>query len=85
MPGRGKRRRRGREAAWRTAARTASGTGRWETVFETTDAAEFRDRLRELRTAGEPVDPGLLRIDTFCGRLVHGTVHRLSVFVPFGP
>ncbi|MFI1443625.1 hypothetical protein [Streptomyces fructofermentans] len=50
-------------------------------VFETRDESEFHARLRDLRAGNEPYDKELVRIDTFCGRLSHPTVRRLSVFV----
>ncbi|WP_042372986.1 hypothetical protein [Streptacidiphilus neutrinimicus] len=53
--------------------------GRWEVIFETRDQAELRAHPSWLRDAG--IDPGMLRIDTFCVRLVQPTTYRMSEFV----
>ncbi|MFF3417472.1 hypothetical protein ACFYW9_22615 [Streptomyces sp. NPDC002698] len=52
-------------------------------VFETRDVSEFNAHLRGLRAGKESFDGELARIDTFCGRLSHPTVYRLSLFVPY--
>ncbi|MFG3257239.1 hypothetical protein [Streptomyces sp. NPDC048172] len=81
MPGQRKRKSQRRHAAERMAART-SGPGRWEVVFETQSAAEWREGLRRLRTEAADIDWELTRIDTLCGRLQQPTTYRLSRFVP---
>ncbi|MDN3021767.1 hypothetical protein [Streptomyces sp. S.PB5] len=66
----------------RSAARTAPGTGDWTVLFETQDESKWHARLRALRSAEEPIDWELTRIDVLCGRLAHPTTYRLSLFVP---
>ncbi|MGN9795694.1 hypothetical protein ACTMTU_31960 [Streptomyces sp. OZ13] len=79
MPGQRKRKRRQQDASRRV---TAPGAGRWDVVFETQDASEFRAHLRRLRSADVGIDWATARIDTLCGRVVHPTTYRLSLFVP---
>lgn len=81
MPGQRKRKR-SRERAHR---RTAETPGRWEPLFSTGDQAELRAYLRRLQAEDTGIDPELLRIDTFCGRLTHPSSHRVSLFVPESP
>ncbi|MDX3071327.1 hypothetical protein [Streptomyces sp. MI02-7b] len=38
--------------------------------------------MRRLRSSGTRIDWTAVRMDTLCGRLVHPTVYRLSLFVP---
>lgn len=78
MPGQRKRKR-SRERAGRRVAETP---GRWEPLFSTGDQAELRAYVRRLQAEGAVTDLNLLRIDTFCGRLVHPTTYRVSLFVP---
>ncbi|WP_328299318.1 hypothetical protein OG389_16890 [Streptomyces sp. NBC_00435] len=78
MPGQRKRKR-SRERARRRAEDTP---GRWEPLFSTGDPAELGEYLRRVHADGTVTDPAQLRIDTFCGRLVHPTTHQVSIFVP---
>ncbi len=64
--------------------RTDPGTGHWQVIFETRDESEWHAHLRRLRAGAERIDWAMTRIDTLCGRLVHPTTYRLSLFVP-GP
>ncbi|GLX19736.1 MULTISPECIES: hypothetical protein [Streptomyces] len=82
MPGQRKRKRGRQDEARRTAARFAPGAGRWDVLFETQDASEFQDRVRRLRESDPEIDWSAVRGDTFCGRLIHPTTYRLSLFVP---
>jgi len=84
MPGQRKRRQRQQDQRRRLAARTAPERGRWEALFRTEDSAELRSWLRRLYAEHPGLDAGLVRIDTYCGRLVHPTVSQVSVFVPDG-
>ncbi|MFD9355660.1 hypothetical protein [Streptomyces sp. NPDC060031] len=77
MPGQCKRKNR-QEAAQR---RRDATPGHWEPLFSTQDQAEFRDRVRRLYEEGVAT-ADQLRLDTFCGRLVHPTTYRVSIFVP---
>ncbi|CAM5477742.1 hypothetical protein SAVIM338S_03230 [Streptomyces avidinii] len=79
MPGQRKRRH-SRERAHRRAAAETAGPGRWETSFETDDQAQLRAYLARLSAEGTATDPNRIRIDTFCGRLVHPTTYRVSLF-----
>ncbi|MFE2141105.1 hypothetical protein ACFXA3_04995 [Streptomyces sp. NPDC059456] len=81
MPGQRKRKR-SRERAQR---RLRDVPGRWEPLFSTRDQGELKEYLRRLYAEGRGIDPEHVRIDMFCGRLVHPTTHRVSVFVPEGP
>ncbi|MFD8274599.1 hypothetical protein [Streptomyces flaveolus] len=81
MPGQRKRRRAEQDARRRATARTTPGTGHWDVVFETQDAAQWHARLRALRAGEERIDWTMARIDTLCGRLSQPTTYRLSVFV----
>ncbi|MEU6375256.1 hypothetical protein [Streptomyces sp. NPDC046909] len=83
MPGQRKRKRQqggGRQAA----VSTGPGAGRWQVIFETQDESEWHAHLRRLRAGSERIDWARTRIDTLCGRLLHPTTYRLSLFVP-GP
>lgn len=60
----------------------AADAGRWEVVVETQDVSEWRSRIRRLRAERNEIDWSMARMDTLCGRLVHPTTYRLSVFVP---
>ncbi|WP_244942773.1 hypothetical protein [Streptomyces inhibens] len=60
----------------------AADAGRWEVVFETQDVSEWRTQVRRLRAERNQIDWSMARMDTLCGRLVHPTTYRLSVFVP---
>ncbi|MEU8464575.1 hypothetical protein [Streptomyces sp. NPDC029003] len=82
MPGQRKRKRGQYADARQAAAPSASGAGRWEVLFETQDEAEWRAHIHRLRASGTRTDWTLLRMDTFCGRLIHPTTYRLSRFVP---
>ncbi|RDI29615.1 hypothetical protein DFR72_10532 [Lentzea flaviverrucosa] len=87
VPGQKKRKNREAEASRRLAARTAPGTGRWVVHFETQDHAEYREYVRRLRAVPEQAgltraDLEVARLDALCGREVHPTTYRLSVFVP---
>lgn len=82
MPGQRRRRRQRRDERERAAARFAPETGHWEVLFETHDASEWRAHMRRLRSSGTRIDWTAVRMDTLCGRLVHPTVYRLSLFVP---
>ncbi|WP_039941740.1 MULTISPECIES: hypothetical protein [Streptomyces] len=63
----------------------AAGAGRWEVIFETQDADEWRARLARMRAGSEPVDWSSVRVDTLCGRATRPTTYRLSRFVPSVP
>ncbi|MCX4629334.1 hypothetical protein [Streptomyces sp. NBC_01443] len=80
MPGQRKRKR-SRERARR---RAQDVPGRWEPLFSTQEQAEMKEYVRRLIAEGKVTDPELLRIDQFCGRLVHPTSYRVSLFVPEG-
>lgn len=82
MPGQRKRKRQQRDEGQRDAARFAPGTGRWEVLFETQDASDWLTHIRRLRASDPRIDWTAVRMDTFCGRLVHPTTYRLSLFVP---
>ncbi len=84
VPGQRKRKRQQRGAGQQAAMREGSGTGRWQVIFETQDESEWHAHLRRLRAGTERIDWAMTRIDTLCGRLVHPTTYRLSLFVP-GP
>ncbi|MFJ8946294.1 hypothetical protein ACIRG4_24180 [Streptomyces sp. NPDC102395] len=79
MPGQRKRKRQQEDARRRSAT---NGSGRWEAVFETQDAAELRAHLRRLSTGAEPVDLTTVRIDKSCGRPPQPVFYRVSLFVP---
>ncbi|MFE7615847.1 hypothetical protein [Streptomyces sp. NPDC057496] len=51
-------------------------------VFETQDVTQWHAHLHRLRAGKGRIDWSMTRIDTFCGRLVHPTTYRLSLFVP---
>ncbi|MET9886206.1 hypothetical protein ABZZ20_24345 [Streptomyces sp. NPDC006430] len=78
MPGQRKRKR-SRERAYR---RAEDVPGRWEPLFSTQEQAEMKEYVRRLHAEGTVTDPSQLRFDTFCGRLVHPTSYRVSIFVP---
>ncbi|MFJ6780826.1 hypothetical protein [Streptomyces yangpuensis] len=80
MPG--QRRRKERQRRHDERHRPENVPGRWEPLFEAQEDAEVRDFLRRLRTEGTVIDPAHIRIDRFCGRLVHPTTYRVSVYVP---
>ncbi|MGE7386965.1 hypothetical protein ACQKM2_15945 [Streptomyces sp. NPDC004126] len=82
MPGQRKRKRQRQDEAKRVAARFAPGAGRWDVLFETQDASEFQAHVRQLRESDPELDWSAVRVDTFCGRLIHPTTYRLSLFVP---
>ncbi|MFF3561595.1 hypothetical protein ACFYXS_16285 [Streptomyces sp. NPDC002574] len=82
MPGQRERKRQQRDERERAAARCAPDTGHWEVLFETDDAVEWRAHMRRLRSSDTRIDWTAVRMDMFCGRLVHPTAYRLSVFVP---
>ncbi|KDN81753.1 hypothetical protein [Kitasatospora cheerisanensis] len=82
MPGQGKRRRKRQDEARRNAARHAPEAGTWEVLFTTQDEEEWAAYLRRFRAERPPVDESDLRMDMFCGRLIHPTTYRLSRFVP---
>ncbi|MET9533870.1 hypothetical protein ABZY02_25465 [Streptomyces sp. NPDC006649] len=60
-----------------------AGAGRWEVVFETQDAAEWRSSVPRIRTELGLTDASTLRVDTLCGRAEQPTTYRLSMFVPY--
>ncbi|MEV6729668.1 MULTISPECIES: hypothetical protein [unclassified Streptomyces] len=78
MPGQRKRKR-SRERSQR---RVQDIPGHWEPLFSTQVQAEMKEYVRRLIAEGKVTNPELLRIDQFCGRLVHPTSYRVSVFVP---
>ncbi|MFE2287791.1 hypothetical protein ACFXDJ_26955 [Streptomyces sp. NPDC059443] len=78
MPGQRKRKR----SQERARRRTRGTPGRWEPLFSTGDQAELKDHLRRLSADGTVTGPSQLRIDQLCGRLVHPTTYRVSIFVP---
>ncbi|MEV0412585.1 hypothetical protein AB0I68_17700 [Streptomyces sp. NPDC050448] len=80
MPGQRKRKR-SRERAYR---RAADVPGHWEPLFSTQEHAEMKEYVRRLHAESKVTDPAHLRIDMFCGRLVHPTSYRVSIFVPEG-
>ncbi|MGI3223084.1 hypothetical protein ACRJ4B_02970 [Streptomyces sp. GTA36] len=82
MPGQRKRKHQRRDEAERAAARFAPDLGRWEVLFETQDGTEWRDHMRRLRASDTQIDWSAVRVDTLCGRTVHPTTFRLSLFVP---
>ncbi|MEU8620178.1 hypothetical protein [Streptomyces sp. NPDC048623] len=84
MPGQRKRKRQ-RERARQTAARLAQQTGTWDVRFVTQDPEEFHAYVRQLRESEPNLDWETVRLDHFCGRLVHPNTYRLSVFVPDSP
>ncbi|GHE54645.1 hypothetical protein GCM10017778_43550 [Streptomyces vinaceus] len=77
MPGQQKRKR-SRERAHR---RAAAVRGHWEPLFSTQEHGEMKEYVRRLRSE-RGVDPECVRIDQFCGRTIHPTTYRVSVFVP---
>ena len=81
VPGQRKRKRQ-QEGRQRDAARFAPEAGRWEALFETEDESESRAQVRRLRAENRQIDWAAVRMDSLCGRLVHPTTYRLSVFVP---
>jgi len=86
VPGQRKRKRQRQrqqqDEARRAAARFAPGAGRWEVLFETQDESEWQSHLRHLRASDTQIDWTAARVDMLCGRLVHPTTYRLSLFVP---
>ncbi|MEW1776698.1 hypothetical protein [Streptomyces sp. NPDC086777] len=84
MPEQHKRRRQHRDERQRAADRFAPEAGRWEVLFETQDAPEWREHMRRLRASDTRIDWSATRVDTFCGRLTQPTTYRLSLFVPDG-
>lgn len=82
MPGQRKRKRHQEAEQERAAARFAPGVGRWVVVHETGDAAQWQEHIRHLRATDPGVDWSAVRFDVLCGRLVHPTRYRMSVFVP---
>ncbi|MER7462863.1 hypothetical protein [Streptomyces sp. NPDC097981] len=78
MPGQRKRKR-SRERAHR---RAEDVPGRWEPLFSTQEHSELKEYVRRLHAEGKVTDPTHLRIDMFCGRLVHPTTYRVSIYVP---
>ncbi|MFJ7776260.1 hypothetical protein [Streptomyces yangpuensis] len=80
MPG--QRRRKERQRRHDERHRPENVPGRWEPVFESQQDAELRDFLRRLRAEGTVTDPSRIRIDMFCGRLIHPTTYRVSIYVP---
>ncbi|MEU9125743.1 hypothetical protein AB0C96_39025 [Streptomyces sp. NPDC048506] len=81
MPGQRKRRRQQQGEMRRAADRIAPEAGRWEVLFETQDESEWREHIRRLRASEARIDWTAARMDTFCGRLMHPTTYRLSLFV----
>ncbi|MGW5777389.1 hypothetical protein [Streptomyces sp. NPDC003863] len=47
------------------------------------DETMLRTGMRRLRAGRPDLDEDAIRVDVLCGRLVHPTTYRLSVFVPF--
>lgn len=82
VPGQRKRKRQQQDTTRRATAHVTPDSGHWEVLFETQDEPEWRAHLRRLRSAEEPIDWALTRIDTLCGRLMQPTTYRLSLFVP---
>ncbi|MFE1831102.1 hypothetical protein [Streptomyces yangpuensis] len=80
MPG--QRRRKERRRRHDERHRPENVPGHWEPVFASQEDAELRDFLRRLRSEGTVTDATHIRIDTFCGRLIHPTTYRVSVYVP---
>lgn len=81
MPGQRKRKRKQQDDRQHADARFAPAAGHWEVLFETQDASEWRAHIRRLRASDEQIDWTAVRMDTLCGRLVHPTTYRLSLFV----
>ncbi|MFB7979944.1 hypothetical protein [Streptomyces vinaceus] len=77
MPGQQKRKR-SRERAHR---RATAVRGHWEPLFSTREHGEVKEYVRRLATE-RGISPECVRIDQFCGRTVHPTSYRVSVFVP---
>lgn len=85
MPGQRKRNQAHRREATRTTDRFAPEAGTWKVLFETQDEPTWTAELHRLRTAPAPsIDWSMTRIDTWCGRLIHPTTYRLSLFIPSG-
>ncbi|MEV6330667.1 hypothetical protein [Streptomyces sp. NPDC051909] len=85
MPGQRKRKRQREREARRATARFAPEAGTWDVRFTTHDAEEFHAYIRRLRESEPDLDWETVRLDQFCGRLVHPDTYRLSVFVPDSP
>lgn len=51
-------------------------------LYRTQDEAEWQAYVQHLRATDKSIDWTMVRVDTFCGRLVQPTTYRLSVFVP---
>lgn len=82
MPGQRKRKRQQEARGRRARAADEEREGRWERVFSTQDEAEFRAFKSRFLAERPSIDPSMVRIDMFCGRLVQPTSYCLSVFVP---
>ena len=63
-------------------ARSAAEAGRWEVLFTTQDESEWMAEVRRLRAEDHELDWSTTRMETLCGRLIHPTTYRLSVFRP---
>ncbi|MFD7559647.1 MULTISPECIES: hypothetical protein [unclassified Streptomyces] len=87
MPGQRKRKRQQRREADRRAADFAPEAGHWEVLFSTQDESEWRAELRRLHALprNEQIDWSMARIDVMCGRLIHPTTYRLSLFTQRAP
>ncbi|MFD0074445.1 hypothetical protein ACFVIY_18620 [Streptomyces sp. NPDC127166] len=83
MPGQRKRKKRQREALARQADRFGPDAGRWEVLYSTQDEPTLRAEMRRLFAGRPDLGEDEIRVDVLCGRLVHPTTYRLSVFVPF--
>ncbi|WP_369144961.1 hypothetical protein [Streptomyces sp. R44] len=83
MPGQRKRKKRQREALARHRDRFGPDAGHWEVVCSPQDETALRAEMRRLRAERPDLDEDAVRVDMLCGRLVHPTTYRLSVFVPF--
>ncbi|MGQ4387865.1 hypothetical protein [Streptomyces sp. SAS_270] len=82
MPGQRKRKRQQEARSQRARAAYEERDGRWERIFSTQDEAEFRAFKSRFLAEHQSIDPSMVRIDVFCGRLVQPTSYCLSVFVP---
>lgn len=51
-------------------------------LFSTQDESEWHAYLRRLRASDTQIDWTATRVDMLCGRLIHPTTYRLSLFVP---
>ncbi|MEV1172476.1 hypothetical protein [Nonomuraea sp. NPDC049784] len=82
VPGQRKRKRQQEESRQRAAATFGGASGHWVVIFETHEEAAWREYMRRLQAEHQVPDWSMLRVDTFCGRLVQPTTYRLSLFVP---